>query len=46
MLGKHEGNIYAANGIGAALAELGDYSSAQKVFMLVRLNTLIASAIA
>ncbi len=35
VLNKHEGNIYAANGIGAAVAELGEYSSAQKVFMLV-----------
>lgn len=36
VLVKNEGNIYAANGIGAAIAELGDYNTAQKVFMMVR----------
>ncbi len=37
VLQKNEGNIYAANGIGAAIAELGDYNTAQKVFMMVSL---------
>ena len=39
VLQKNEGNIYAANGIGAAIAELGDYNTAQKVFMMVSLTT-------
>ena len=38
VLQKNEGNIYAANGIGAAIAELGDYNTAQKVFMMVSLR--------
>ena len=32
VLGGQEGNIYAANGVGAALAELGDIGTAQRVF--------------
>jgi hypothetical protein len=35
LLGKHDSNIYAANGIGAALAEMGDYPNAQRVFIMV-----------
>ncbi len=40
VLQKNEGNIYAANGIGAAIAELGDYNTAQKVFMMVSLPSV------
>ena len=40
VLQKNEGNIYAANGIGAAIAELGDYNTAEKVFMMVRLASM------
>lgn len=41
VLQKNEGNIYAANGIGAAIAELGDYNTAQKVFMMVSLHSAL-----
>lgn len=39
VLQKNEANIYAANGIGAAIAELGDYNTAQKVFMMVSVHS-------
>lgn len=44
VLQKSEGNIYAANGIGAALAELGDYTTAQKIFMMVGYHSPLTRA--